>query len=50
MNEVTKEIALRYRSVAFARAMKSYFTTMTKRKLRTLFERYSKRLQLDITP
>lgn len=50
MNEVTKEIALRYRSVAFARADKKLFPTMTKRKLRTLFERYSKRLQLDITP
>ena len=50
MNEVTKEIALRYRSVAFARADKKLFPTMTKRKLRTLFEKYSKRLQLDITP
>ena len=50
MNEVTKEIALRYRSVAFARADKKLFPTMTKRKLRTLFEKYSKRLKLDITP
>ena len=50
MNEVTKEIALRYRSVAFARADKKLFPNMTKRKLRTLFEKYSKRLQLDITP
>ena len=50
MNEITKEIALRYRSVAFARADKKLFPTMTKRKLRTLFEKYSKRLKLDITP
>ena len=50
MNEVTKEIALRYRSVAFARADKKLFPNMTKRRLRTLFERYSKRLQLDVTP
>jgi integrase len=50
MNEITKEIALRYRSVAFARADKKLFPTMTKRRLRTLFEKYSKRLNLDITP
>ncbi len=50
MNEVTKEIALRYRSVAFAREDKKLFPTMNKRKLRTLFEKYSKRLQLNITP
>ncbi len=50
MNEITKEIALRYRSVAFARADKKLFPTMTKRRLRTLFEKYSKRLKLDITP
>ena len=50
MNEITKEIALRYRSVAFAREDKKLFPTMTKRRLRTLFEKYSKRLKLDITP
>ena len=50
MNEVTKEIALRYREVAFARADKKLFPNMTKRRLRTLFDRYSKRLNLDITP
>jgi hypothetical protein len=50
MNEVTKEIALRLRASAFARADKKLFPNMTKRKLRTLFERYSKRLGLDITP
>ena len=50
MNPVTQEIALRLRSLAFARADKKLFPNMTKRKLRTLFERYSKRLNLDITP
>lgn len=50
MNETNKEIALRLRSVAFARSDKKLFPNMTKRKLRTLFERYSKRLGLDITP
>tara|TARA_A100000164_G_scaffold47072_1_gene35724 strand:+ start:774 stop:2111 length:1338 start_codon:yes stop_codon:yes gene_type:complete len=54
MNEVTKEIALRYRERAFARADKKLFPNMTKRKLRTLFDRYTKRLGLvgdkKITP
>ena len=54
MNEVTQEIALRYREKAFARADKKLFPNMTKRKLRTLFDRYTKRLGLvgdkKITP
>ena len=50
MNEVTQEIALRYRQQAFARADKKLFPNMHKRKLRTLFERYSKRLNLNVTP
>ena len=50
MNKITQEIALRYREVAFARADKKLFPNMTKRRLRTLFDKYSNRLKLDITP
>jgi len=54
MNKITQEIALRYREKAMKRTDRKLFPNMTKRKLRTLFEKYTKRLGLvgqnKITP